>query len=50
MWWFYLVAKDVPKIAKTCLSLPSFWSGIFETLAVVVIGLFGSHGISLGLL
>ena len=32
-----LVAKDVEKIAEACLSLQFLWSGIFETIAVLVV-------------
>ncbi len=34
-----LVAKDVEKLAEACLSLQYLWSGIFETLAVLVVTL-----------
>jgi ABC-type multidrug transport system fused ATPase/permease subunit len=38
-----LVAKDVEKVAEACLSLQYLWSGIFETVLVllVLIGLMG---------
>jgi ATP-binding cassette subfamily C (CFTR/MRP) protein 1 len=32
-----LISKDVAKIAEACLSLQFLWSGIFETLAVIVV-------------
>jgi ABC-type multidrug transport system fused ATPase/permease subunit len=35
-----LVAKDVEKLAEACLSLQYLWSGIFETLAVLVVLMF----------
>jgi hypothetical protein len=32
-----LVAKDVEKVTEACLSLQYLWSGIFETVAVLVV-------------
>jgi ATP-binding cassette, subfamily C (CFTR/MRP), member 1 len=32
-----LVSKDVEKLAEACLSLQYLWSGIFETIAVLVV-------------